>query len=53
MKAGFKVMVIDLRREGLSVRSIARELSTPVDKVHENCGCLSGRDCTGPGCRIN
>lgn len=53
MSAAFKVEVIDLRREGWSVRSIARELAVPVDKIHENCGCLNGRFCTGSGCRIN
>lgn len=49
---GFKTLVLGLRREGFSVRSIARTLGTPVNRIHENCGCLNGRDCTGPGCRI-
>lgn len=52
MSAATKLMVIDLRREGWTVRRIARELEIPVDKVHEKCGCLSGRDCKGPGCRV-
>lgn len=52
MSRAFKIIVLACRDKEWSVRRIARHLGVPVDKVHEKCSCINGRNCTGSGCRI-